>query len=155
MLHPLRRGRDRLAPLVIPLAAGAVALAGCSSSGKGDSNSSSPSPSVPTATDVIQVNTPPGTAKHFVGARKDVTDLSCRQDGSSWVVSGTVTNSSTAKADYRIYTSFLNSANDTRGLLETDVTAVAPKVSKQWTGSLSLPDDGLKCVLRVERTRSK
>lgn len=155
MLHPLRRGRDRLTLLVVPLSAAAVVLAGCSGSGKDTSNSSSPNAKVPTAADVIKVDTPPGTAKQFVGARKDVTDLTCRQDGSSWVVAGKVTNPSTAKADYRIYTSFLNKQNDTRGLLESDVAGVAPQATEKWTGKLALADQKLTCVLRVERTKSR
>jgi hypothetical protein len=153
MLHAWSGGRDRLTLLVIPLSA-AVVLAGCSSSGKDNSNSPAPSGGT-TATDVIKVNTPPGTAKHFVGARKDVTALNCKQDGSSWVVAGKVTNPSTTKADYRIYTSFMNKVNDTRGLLETDVNAVAPEATEDWTGKLALADEDLKCVLRVERTKSK
>src|SRR3954454_8122784 len=59
--------------------------------------------------------------ENYVGARKDVTDLACKQDGKTWRVSGKVTNPTDAPADYRIFTSLLDKSNETRGLLQADV----------------------------------
>lgn len=90
----------------------------------------------------------------YVGARKDVTDVSCRQEGRTWTVAGTVTNPTSALADYRIFTSFLDSANSTRGLLQTNVDRAEAGKARQWSGQIDLDASGLQCVLRVERTET-
>jgi hypothetical protein len=41
---------------------------------------------------------------------------------------------------------------DTRGVLQTDVNGVGPGLERRWSGQLALPEKGLHCVLRVERT---
>jgi hypothetical protein len=104
---------------------------------------------------VTKVDVAPGTAKGFVGARTDVTGQACKKSGPTWTTSGSVTNSGKAKADYRIYTAFLTSDNDTRGLLQTNVRNVAPDATKKWSGALKIKANDLTCVLRVERTNAK
>ena len=81
-----------------------------------------------------------------------MSDLACAVDGGSWSVSGKVTNPTATAVDYRIYVSFLDATNDTRGLLQVDVAAVASKADADWSGQLTLAESGLTCVLRVERT---
>jgi hypothetical protein len=129
-------------------------VTGCSDTTKETAATPSASASVKTAA-TIKINVAPGTAKGFVGARVDVTDLTCKQSGAVWKVAGKVTNPSKGTANYRIYTSFLTAQNDTRGLLETDVNGVTAGASKSWAGELALKDKGLSCVLRVERTPVK
>lgn len=100
---------------------------------------------------VTKVSDAPRTS-NYIGARKDVTDLTCTQNGNTWKVAGNVTNPTNAPADYRIFTSFLDKANVTRGLLQTDVKGLAPKQTQPWSGDLQLSATGLHCGLRVERT---
>lgn len=129
-------------------------LAGCSSGHKNSTSTASASRTIKQAA-VIKVTTAPGTATGFVGARNDVTKVDCSSDGILAKASGTLTNTSGAPADYRIYTSFLSNDNDTRGLVETDVNGVGAGVTKGWSGQLPLTATDLHCVLRVERTPSK
>ena len=149
------------ARLVLVLALLVAALGGCG----GDDDTDTPDTTTTTAEadgdepaagdqTVISVVTPPGSTEGFEGARDDVTGLDCRfeADASRWAVTGTVTNSTDATADYRIYVSFLDDASDTRGLLEVTVDGVAAGDSADWDGHLELDEDGLACTLRVERT---
>ena len=130
----------------LPLAAGLALLAtGCGASGEDDAT---------TKGTVTQVSVRPGTAKGFVGARADVTGLTCARSGSSWRVSGKVTNPTAAKANYRIYTSFVTQDSRTVGLLETDVSLLAAGSSQSWSGRSAIKGTGLRCILRVERTRA-
>lgn len=128
----------------------ALALTACSGS-----NDKATKPKATTTTSkpsvVTKVSDAPRTTG-YTGARKDVTGLTCAQDGKLWKVGGTVTNPTTASADYRIFTSFLDKANETRGLLQTNINGVAPNEAKPWSGELELPASDLHCVLRVERT---
>jgi hypothetical protein len=71
-----------------------------------------------------------------------------------WKVAATVTNPTAGTVDYRVFTSFLDSDNDTRGLLQTDVASVGAGEAKQWAGELELDASDLTCVLRVERTNA-
>lgn len=154
MRHPLNQHRQIVTALATLLLG--AALAACSDSTKETAATPSASASStvkpPTVTKII---TEPGTAKGFVGARVDVTDLTCTQAGAVWKVAGKVANPSKGAADYRIYTAFLDNTNDTRGLLETDVKAVPAGAKQDWSGQLALKDKGLHCVLRVERTPVK
>ena len=149
------RGR-RFGSLVAALALAGLACAACSDDSKPSatpaSSSSAPeaTPSTKAGT-VTQTLNPPRTSG-FVGARVDVTDLTCVQDGAVWRVGGKVTNPTGAPVDYRIFTSFLDPTNDTAGLLQNDVTNVAGGASQDWSGELAVPGNDLHCVLRVERT---
>jgi hypothetical protein len=101
---------------------------------------------------VVDVKTQPGTATDgFEGAANDISDRRCESSEGTWTVSGTVTNSTAVPANYRIYTSFVDAAGATPGLLEIDVDNVAPGASAEWSGSLAIGLDDLKCVPRVER----
>lgn len=130
-----------------------LSLSACSDSSKPNAatSSSSSAATVSHAPAVIKTANAPRTSG-YAGALADVTNLTCAQTGSSWAVSGTVTNPTAAPVDYRIFTTFLDSANDTRGLLQTDIKAVPAAESRQWNGELELGATGLRCVLRVERT---
>ncbi len=103
---------------------------------------------------VTDISVQPGTTEDYVGAKQDVTGLACEPDGRAWKVTGTVRNSTRATAGYRIYTSFLDDENETRGLLQTDVQDLAPGGEKEWTGRLDVRGQDLRCVLRVERLTS-
>lgn len=140
-MNKLRTG----AVLVILL----VLLTACSGSKSKSASKSTTSTTKPAA--VTKVSDAPRTS-NYIGARKDVTDLTCNQDGKLWKVGGKVTNPTKAPADYRIFTSFLDQANATRGLLQTDVKGLAPGESRSWSGELELAASGLHCGLRVERT---
>ena len=144
-----RRGMRRSLRLGAALAVMLLALSACSGS-KSKSNAKSTTSTTKPAV-VTKVSDAPRTA-NYVGARKDVTDLTCTQDGKLWKVGGKVNNPTTAPADYRIFTSFLDQANVTRGLLQTDIKGLAPKETRPWSGELELAATGLKCGLRVERT---
>jgi hypothetical protein len=94
-----------------------------------------------------------GTADDgYVGARNDVTDLACEPgDDGTWKASGLVTSSASSTAAYRIYVAFLKDS-DTRGIVQADVADVAPAEARPWEAELALPgEEGLSCVLRVER----
>jgi hypothetical protein len=105
---------------------------------------------VPTA--VVDVKTQPGTATDgFEGAVADVSDSRCDSIGGKWTATGKVTNPTSAAVNYRIYMSFVDAAGATPGLLEIDVDNVAAGASADWTGSLEIGLDDLKCVPRVER----
>lgn len=153
--------RRSVAVVAIALPLGLTALAGCSSgSAPSAAESATPAATVassasPAPATVIKVAVTPGTAKGFVGARKDISGLSCKQSGNVWTAAGSVTNSGKATVNYRIYTAFLAANNDTRGLVQTDVTGVAPRATKKWSGQLTIKANGLHCVLRVERTDAR
>ena len=109
-------------------------------------------PSATTTPAVVQdVSDSPRTTD-YVGARDEVTGITCVQDGDVWRVSGTVTNPTEAAADYRIFIAFLDGTNETRGLLQTDINDVVAGESKDWNGELAIDADDLTCGLRVERT---
>ena len=135
-----------------------VAVAACSGSSDGTSTAASAAPtgkaSAPPSPAAIKVTVAPGTGKAFVGARRDVTGWSCKQAGKAWTTVGSVTNSGKVTANYRIYTAFVTTTNETKGLLQTNVVGVAPKATKKWADKLDLSGTGLRCDLRVERTNA-
>jgi hypothetical protein len=108
-------------------------------------------PSAPDTSTQIKVE--PGTAKDgFVGARSDVSKLTCKKASTDWVAEGIVSNSTKKAADYRIYVSFM-SGTETKGLVEVDVADVEPGVSKDWDVSAALDANDVNCILRVERVK--
>ena len=147
------RGASRA---LVVVACAVFVLAACTSDSKPKASSSSSAP--PTASSakpstVIQASDQPRTSG-FVGARADVTGLTCAQDGKQWRVGGKVTNPTDSPVDYRIFTSFLDKSNDTAGLLQTDIKSVAGRASQDWSGTLPVSGTDLQCVLRVERTNA-
>jgi hypothetical protein len=129
-----------------------VLLGGCSKDDD-DGDAAPTSTTVAAKPAVVTKASDAPRTENYVGARKDVSDLTCTKDGDVWRVSGKVTNPTGTVADYRIFTSLLDKANETRGLLQADVKALAPKDAKPWSSEVALEDaDDLQCVLRVERT---
>ena len=150
-------------PLIASLAAAAaltLTLAGCTGSDDATpSGSASPSASAsasagdPGITDVT--DTPgagtDGDGGGFTGALADAEVSDCAAADGAWQVSGTVTNPTDADADYRIYVSLLNGGGETRALTQVDVDGVEAGESSEWDTTVDLGEDGLNCVLRVER----
>jgi hypothetical protein len=104
-------------------------------------------------TGVVAVDIQPGTAEDgFVGARQDVTVDRCERVDDGWVASGSVTNSSGADADYRIYVAMnVENTSTTRGLVQVDAS-VADGATEPWEVVVPLDEIwGLSCILRVER----
>lgn len=139
------------------LAAGAavltIGLVGCTGGTDRAQPTSTPTASAtpdapPAVTDIVDT---PGSGEGLVGALADSTTTTCALDGTSWTVEGTVTNPSADAASYRIYVSLLAGSGETRALQQVNVDAVAPAASAPWAASIPVPDDGLSCVLRVER----
>jgi hypothetical protein len=128
-----------------------VGLAGCSG-GSTPKPSSSASASASTESAAItDVKTPAGGSGTYVGAQSDVTVTSCKRSGSDWSVAGTVKNPATSTQGYRIYVSLLKGQSDTRAVKEVDVASVGASASKDWSTTIGTDEQGLTCVLRVER----
>jgi uncharacterized repeat protein (TIGR01451 family)/LPXTG-motif cell wall-anchored protein len=101
---------------------------------------------------VISIVVQPNTAAGFVGARADVSGLSCAATGALWAARGLVTNPTDHAVSYRIYVSLLDETHGTRAVFEVDVDRVEANASRTWEGRVALGATGLSCVLRVERT---
>jgi len=149
-------------PLVVGVALATTACTGPSqTSGGGNAPSSAVATSAAPSTQstpiivdpVIDVTTQPGSVPSFVGAIKDVSGQTCTASAEGVTASGTVTNPASAKQDYRIYISVLDS-NQTLGVTEVDVNGVEPGASQQWSGVVKVQMKDPKCVLRVERNDS-
>ena len=129
--------------LLATLAAGALALTGCAGG--------VPAPTETVKAEAVtEITDMPGTVEGYEGAASDASTTSCERAGDVWNVTGTVTNSAEAARDYRIYVSLLG-GNDTRGLTQVNLQAVAAGATAEWSTSLAVAEDGLTCVLRVER----
>lgn len=157
-------------------AALAVALAGCSASDAPEAPSEAPAevtaapsgdpvtPSAPEGEEKesaiddsshIDVVDAPGSLPDFEGALADAhVDSFERADG-GWRAEGTVSNPSEAGVAYRIYASAMGTeGQDTRGIVQVDVTDVGPGETAAWTATFPLDDEDLQLVLRVERASS-
>ncbi|GAB3399580.1 hypothetical protein GCM10027515_06170 [Schumannella luteola] len=129
----------------------AGALAGCT--GGDDSTakkSASPKPST-APSQVTEVSDAPGTGEGFEGARNDVEVKKCEPADGGWAISGTVTNSSEATANYRIYVSLLDKDSATLGLKQVNSDGVEAGKSADWNADIAVDGKNLQCVLRVER----
>lgn len=98
---------------------------------------------------VIEVEHQPGEGK-FEGALDDV-EFDCASDGATWTAEGTATNSAAAAASYRIFMAFTDPAGETVALIETQVEAVEPGDSAEWSVEFASAAVDLTCVPRVER----
>ena len=153
-----RSGTRRWPARALLLATAVGGFAACSDDSDDDAGAAATSSSAPAESSVttnpavVQDVTDSPRTEGYDGARDDVTDLTCEQEGGVWRVGGTLTNPTAAAVDYRIFTAFLDAENETRGLLQTDVTVVEPAEARAWTGELALDADDLTCGLRVERT---
>jgi hypothetical protein len=158
MRRTLPTSRLRLAGLTAALSSVVLLAAACSDTDEpDDAASQTPAAESETAPPddeaVADQAVQAGTADDgYVGARNDVTDLTCEPgDDGTWQAGGLVTSSASSTADYRIYVAFLKDT-DTRGIVQADVADVAPAEARPWEVELALPDEeGLTCVLRVER----
>lgn len=119
-------------------------------------DNTAPSTTEPRPDAVVDVDIQPGQATdEFVGARKDVTVDRCNRRDDEWVAAGTVTNTSGGAATYRIYVAFnVADTADTRGLVQVDVQ-VADGATEEWGATVPVPEDGLTCILRVERVAAE
>jgi len=131
---------------------GALSLAACSD----ESNTSDPVGadtvvSTPTtAADILDTIHAPATGD-FVGALVDITNDTCERVSEGWHVTGEATNPTAAAVDYRVYISLINGATTTRALVETEILSVAPGAVGAFDTVIAMPEDNLRCVLRVER----
>ena len=103
---------------------------------------------------ITDIEDTPGSGDDLEGALADSKVESCEREGDEWKVRGTVTNPTDKKADYRIYVSLLNGTNDTRALVQVDVDDVKKETSEEWDVDIPVAEDGLTCVLRVERYKA-
>ncbi len=134
------------------MVAGALWLAACSdpSNGGDHSGEDTVGSTLNTVPDITETVHAPASGD-FVGALVDVTSHTCEQVGDGWQVTGEATNPTAAPVDYRIYISLINGAATTRALVETEILAVAPGEVGGFDTLIAMPDDDLRCVLRVER----
>ncbi len=133
---------------------GALVLAGCTPSEPepSESPSASPSASAEASPGITDVTDAPGSGEGFVGALADTPVETCEPADGGWRVAGTVTNPTEDPVDYRIYVSLLGADGaDTRALTQVDVDGVEPATPTEWSTDIPLDEQGLACVLRVER----
>lgn len=138
------------------LAASVMVFAACSESG-GESDKAAGNLingiaeiSVSTIPDIYDAAHTPASGV-FEGALLDISDHTCAQVADGWRVTGTATNPTGSSVDYRIYISLLNGVSTTRALVETQVLNVASGGAGDFDTVIAMPDDDLRCVLRVER----
>lgn len=149
MTPALRIGAPVLAALLI-----VTAVAGCTPTAKPTPKPTASASATPLTPGITDITDPPGTGAGLAGALKDTTVTACAQNGAGWSVTGTVTNPTTESADYRIYVSLLNAANDTRALKQVDVDKLASGAKADWSADIPVDEKNLSCVLRVERYAS-
>lgn len=134
----------------------AALATGCGGSGSDSGSADSPTTTLEAITTKNDYTVAPGTAiDGYVGARSDSTNPTCARSGDKWTATGTVKNSTTARADYRIYVSFVGEGNRAHAVVQTNVVGLPAGQSKEWTAAADIPRDGVSCVLRVERTTPK
>lgn len=134
----------RLTAAAAAAAFAALALAGCAGDGGPDGEA------IGEPTAVTEITDLPGSVENYEGALADATTTACERRGDAWSVAGTVANSAAEPRQYRIYVSLLKEG-DTRGVQQVDVAELAPGASAEWSTSIPVAEDGLECVLRVER----
>ena len=143
----ISRSRLTIAALAAVLITGS--LAGCTAGApEPKPTKTADAEQTPGITDITDT---PGSGEDLVGAIADNTMGSCERAGDEWTVSGTLNNPTDDPADYRIYVSLLNGANDTRALKQVDVDGVEGGGDEDWTTQIPVAEDDLTCVLRVER----
>jgi hypothetical protein len=139
---------------------GGLALGACGTSTSGGTKSlrtaraarsASSAPAPPHAPFVDATTNAPGTLAHSEGARSDVHDTTCVPSGDAWTAAGRVTNPTSSTARYRIYVSFLR-GDTTVGVAETASGPVRAGATTGWDTRLKVRADGLRCILRVERS---
>lgn len=141
----------RIAAPVLAAALIMTAVAGCTPTAKPTPKPSASTSATALSPGITDITDPPGTGANLAGALKDTTVTACALKGSSWSVTGTVTNPTDAAADYRIYVSLLNAGGDTRALKQVDVSSLAAAAKADWSADIPVNEKNLSCVLRVER----
>jgi len=149
---PSKRSRLLIASLVAGIAM--ATLAGCTPA-KVDKGTPKPTPSATATAEkppgITDVTDTPGSGEGLVGALADSKVTACALSDGAWNITGTVTNPSDTAANYRIYVSLLDGAGGTRALQQVDVDRVKASATSDWKTSIPTKEDGLNCVLRVER----
>ena len=149
----MRHSRIMIATVIAALSASA--LVGCVGTTTKADVTKSPKPSVsasPTLTPgITKITDTPGSGTGLVGALADSTISQCVLKSGSWSVTGTVKNPTTTTVKYRIYVSLLAGSGSTRALQQVDVSAVKAGATSKWDATIATAEDGLNCVLRVER----
>ena len=129
-------------------------LGACSdSSTDGESADTHEGETPSTIADLTDVEHDPASGE-FEGALSDITAQTCDQEADGWRVTGTATNPTSGRVDYRIYISLLNGESTTRALVETEIFEVAAGAEGSFDELIPMPDTDLVCVLRVERRAS-
>ncbi|TPW76896.1 FxLYD domain-containing protein [Schumannella sp. 10F1B-5-1] len=129
----------------------AGAIAGCTDSGDSSPKKSASAKPSATPSQVTDVTDAPGTGEGLVGARNDVEVTKCEPADGGWAVAGTVTNSSDAAANYRIYVSLLDKDGATLGLKQVNSDGLDAGAKADWSADIAVEGKNLQCVLRVER----
>lgn len=149
--------RPLTTPLISALSVAAVTLAvlaGCTPTAvhkatpKPTPSASASAEKAPGITDITDT---PGSGAGLVGALADSKVTACALTDGAWNVTGTVTNPTPKTVHYRIYVSLLDGAGGTRALQQVDVDTVKSSATADWKTSIPTTEDGLNCVLRVER----
>jgi hypothetical protein len=131
-----------------------LVLGACSKDERGDEPAAKSAPAAEPADqgETVTATSDPPRSSGYTAAREDITALTCTRKGDSWQVVGTVENPTDVPADYRIYTLLLDGDDAVKGIAQADVEAVGANQAKEWTASIDLARDGLRCGVRVERT---
>ena len=145
----MRTDRLRAGSLAVAL----MLLGACSDSSSSSSSSDTDDIHESTIADLTDVEHDPASGE-FVGALSDITAQTCDQEADGWRVTGTATNPTSGRVDYRIYISLLNGESTTRALVETEIFEVAAGAEGTFDELIPMPDSDLVCVLRVERRES-
>lgn len=149
---PSKNSRLLIASLIAGIAI--AALVGCTPA-KVDTTKPTPKPSASATAEkpagITDITDTPGSGAGLVGALADSKVSACALSNGSWNVTGSVTNPTKKTVSYRIYVSLLDGAGGTRALQQVDVNKVKTTVTAEWKTSIPTKEDGLNCVLRVER----
>lgn len=132
-------------------AAGALtfALAACTPTQNGE-----PSPSASASPTVEPTLDPVLTLEGEVGAREDLTDFTCDEEGGTWSSSGTLTNPTQAAAVYVVNLGIIESDSRSSVLRKNVVVDVEAGQSSEFVEESlisDVPGVGHECVVRVSR----
>lgn len=105
---------------------------------------------VPKKKVVTDVRDPQGSVDGYEGALEDGSIDKCEVEGDKLRVEGKVTNPLDKPKQYRIYVSVME-GTDTRGIVQVDPPVVKAHETVSWNTDVDLAEDGLNCILRVER----
>ena len=98
----------------------------------------------------VEVEVTPGSDLAAEGAIDDSTEPTCDQEDGTWTSAGTVTNPTTEAKSYRVYVTFMR-GNQIAAIVQADAEGVEPGASAEWSARFPTAEDGLTCVISVER----